>query len=109
MVTSGWPNSAVVALLGKLAAAGATLRYHGDFDGEGLRIAAAVAARTGAIPWRMTSADYLAAVSDGPGVGRVTQAPWDAELAGHLTRLNRTVSEEREAEKLLADLTAHLG
>ena len=60
-------------------------------------------------PWRMSSADYLAAGSDGPSVGRVTEAPWDAELAGHLTRLNRTVSEEREAEKLLADLAAHLG
>ena len=103
-VTAGWPNSASIALLSKLAAAGATLHYHGDFDGEGLRIAANVAARTGAIPWRMTSADYLAAVADGPGVGRVTPAPWDAELAAHLTRAGVTVPEERLAQKLLGVL-----
>ena len=47
-VTSGWPNSAVILLLQKLSAAGSRLHYHGDFDGEGLRIAAAVVARTGA-------------------------------------------------------------
>ena len=40
----GWPNSAAVLLLQKLAAAGTWLYYHGDFDGEGLRIAAAVVA-----------------------------------------------------------------
>jgi uncharacterized protein (TIGR02679 family) len=100
-VTAGWPNSAAIALLSKLAAAGATLHYHGDFDGEGLRIAANVAARTGAIPWRMTSADYLAAVAEGPGVGRVTPAPWDADLAAHLTQVGVTVPEERLAQKLL--------
>jgi len=73
VVTSGWPNSAVILLLQTLAAAGARLPYHGDLDGEGLRIAAAVVARTGAKPWRMTSADYLDAVADGPPAGRVTE------------------------------------
>ena len=104
VVTAGWPNSAAIALLSHLAAVGATLHYHGDFDGEGLRIAANVAARTGAIPWRMTSQDYLAAVAEGPGVGRVTPAPWDADLAVHLTQEGVTVPEERLAEKLLGAL-----
>jgi uncharacterized protein (TIGR02679 family) len=108
VVTAGWPNSAAIALLGKLAAAGATLRYHGDFDGEGLRIAANLAARTGAIPWRMTSQDYLAAVAEGPAAGRVTPAPWDADLAAHLTRHGVTVPEERLAESLLEALTSYL-
>lgn len=103
-VTAGWPNSAAIALLSKLAAAGATLHYHGDFDGEGLRIAANIAARTGAIPWRMTSEDYLGAVAEGPGVGRVTPAPWDADLAAHLTQAGVTVPEERLAEILLGAL-----
>jgi uncharacterized protein (TIGR02679 family) len=101
VVTAGWPNSAAIALLSKLAAAGALLRYHGDFDGEGLRIAANVAARTGAIPWRMTSQDYLDAVAEGPAVGRVTPAPWDADLAAHVTQAGVTVPEERLAERLL--------
>ncbi|WP_328335717.1 MULTISPECIES: DUF2399 domain-containing protein [unclassified Streptomyces] len=38
-LTSGWPNSAAVHLLHLLADRGAALRYHGDFDGEGIHIA----------------------------------------------------------------------
>jgi uncharacterized protein (TIGR02679 family) len=104
VVTSGWPNSAVILLLQKLAAVGTGLHYHGDFDGEGLRIAAAVVARTGAKAWRMTSADYLGAVTDGPSAGRVTEVPWDADLASHLARLGITVAEERVAAGLLDEL-----
>jgi uncharacterized protein (TIGR02679 family) len=102
--TSGWPSSAGILLLGKLAAAGTEVHYHGDFDGEGLRIAAHVIARTGARPWRMTSADYLGAVSAGPPPGRTTPAPWDPDLAEHLIREGVTVSEERVSATLLADL-----
>lgn len=101
VITSGWPNSAAILLLQRLAGGGSRLHYHGDFDGEGLRIAAAVAARTGAEPWHMTSADYLAAVSEGPPVGRVSEAPWDADLASHLSRTGVTVAEERVAAGLL--------
>jgi uncharacterized protein (TIGR02679 family) len=109
VVTSGWPNSAVILLLKKLAAAGTRLHYHGDFDGEGLRIAAAVVARTGAVPWRMTSADYLAAVSEGPPVGRMSDVPWDAALAARLTEVGITLSEERVAAELLDELAGHDG
>ncbi|WP_215541545.1 TIGR02679 family protein [Amycolatopsis sp. CA-230715] len=98
--TSGWPSSAGILLLKLLKDAGATLYYHGDFDGEGLRIAANVVARTGAVPWRMTTGDYLAAVADGPPVGRVTPVPWDSELAEHLVRVGKTVPEERVARIL---------
>ena len=104
VVTSGWPNSAAVLLLQKLAAAGTRLYYHGDFDGEGLRIAAAVVARTAATPWHLTSADYLSAVSEGPPVGRVSEVPWDPELAGHLARTGITLAEERVAATLLDEL-----
>jgi uncharacterized protein (TIGR02679 family) len=101
VVTSGWPSSAGILLLRKLAEAGTRLRYHGDFDGEGLRIAAHVLARTGALPWRMSSADYLGSVGKGPSAGRVTPAPWDDELAAHLERVGIAVSEERVANRLL--------
>jgi uncharacterized protein (TIGR02679 family) len=104
VVISGWPNSAAILLLQRLAAGGTALHYHGDFDGEGLRIAAAVVARTGAKPWRMTSSDYLGSVSDGPPAGRVSEVPWDVELADHMSRLGITVSEERVAAGLLDQL-----
>lgn len=85
--SSGWPNSAVIRLLRTLRDAGARLRYHGDFDGEGLRIAAYLMSKVDAEPWRMSTADYLTAL-DGtaalPDPGRITEAPWDPDLAAAL-------------------------
>ncbi len=104
--TSGWPNSAGILLLGGLREAGCPLRYHGDFDGEGIRIAANVISRVGATPWRMDAADYLQAVGSGPGVGRVTEAPWDPALATLMREHDVTVSEERVADSLLDELAA---
>ncbi|WP_268760546.1 TIGR02679 family protein [Protofrankia coriariae] len=130
--TAGWPSSAAITLLRQLAASDADLRYHGDFDGDGLRIAAHVMTRTGARPWRMAAADYLAAVAAMPseavradavpaaadhpaaaapagstGVarpGHVTDAPWDQDLAAALRARDIAVPEERLADILLADL-----
>jgi uncharacterized protein (TIGR02679 family) len=107
--TAGWPSSAGIMLLRRLRIAGSALRYHGDFDGDGLRIAAHVVARTGARPWRMSSTDYLGAVTaDGPPVGTVTAVPWDDGLAGHLVAAGTTVPEERVATTLLDELATHL-
>ncbi|MFI1361072.1 TIGR02679 family protein [Streptomyces sp. NPDC020898] len=105
--TSGWPNSAAIHLLRLLADHGATLRYHGDFDGEGIRIAAYLLDKTPARPWRMTAADYRAAVSrtpNGPHPGRLTEAPWDPELTRAMTEQGTAVVEELVADVLLADL-----
>jgi uncharacterized protein (TIGR02679 family) len=102
VTTSGWPNSAVMLLLRQT---NAEIRYHGDFDGEGLRIAAHVLARTGAVPWRMSTDDYLAGVRPGrPHPGRISDAPWDPALSTALREHGVTVSEEHVAEALLADL-----
>lgn len=106
--TSGWPNTAAMQLLLRLRESGTVLRYHGDLDGEGLRIAAYVLDRTGALPWRMSTADYLAAVSDtGPNPGRLTEAPWDPDLATALSERGVAVPEERVASTLLDDLEQH--
>jgi hypothetical protein len=100
--TSGWPTLAGVELLRGLAAGGAALRYHGDLDGEGVRIAAHVASRTGAQPWGMTTADYLSAVAaEGPPVGRVTEAPWDPHLAAAMRARGVAVPQERTCARLL--------
>ena len=106
--TSGWPNTAAMLLLRRLRDAGTVLRYHGDLDGEGLRIAAYVLDRTGAQPWRMSAADYLATVAEaGPDPGRLTEAPWDPDLAAALAERAVAVPEERVAATLLADLERH--
>ncbi|WP_202806036.1 TIGR02679 family protein [Actinopolymorpha alba] len=107
--TSGWPNSATILLLRRLREAGAEIRYHGDFDGDGLRIAAYVCSKVGAVPWRMTSRDYLAAATPGGrSPGRVTDVPWDAELGPHVRSLGVAVPEERVATELLDELAAQL-
>jgi uncharacterized protein (TIGR02679 family) len=103
--TSGWPNTAAITLLRQLRDTGAQLHYHGDFDGEGIRIAAYVLAKTGGQPWRMTAADYLAAVEvDGPPVGRVSEAPWDGDLAVAMRDRAVAVPEEKVLDLLMADL-----
>ncbi|MFI6444585.1 TIGR02679 family protein [Kitasatospora sp. NPDC050543] len=110
--TSGWPNTAAIHLLRRLAAGGASLQYHGDFDGEGVRIAAHVLAKTGARPWRMATEDYRAAatrVPSGPDPGRLTPAPWDPALVDVMAELRTAVVEEVIADVLLDDLADHRG
>ncbi|PVZ11037.1 TIGR02679 family protein [Actinomycetospora cinnamomea] len=101
--TAGWPNGAAVTLLRLLP----PVRYHGDLDGEGVRIAAHLATTFGAVPWRMTADDYMSSVPQtGPPVGRVSEAPWDPALAPALEAHRVAVHEERVAATLLDDMAA---
>lgn len=92
-------------LLRQLAAAGARLRYHGDFDVGGLGIGKRVIGVHGATPWRFGAADYLAAPK-GKTIApdAVFDSPWDPALAEALRRERRAVHEEVVAELLLSDL-----
>ncbi|MGW6025339.1 DUF2399 domain-containing protein [Streptomyces sp. NPDC055099] len=110
--TSGRPNSAAIHLLRLLADHGAFLRYHGDFDGEGIRIAAYLLDKTPARPWRMSATDYRAAVArtpHGPEPGRLTEAPWDPELTRAMAEHGTAVVEELVADVLSADLIEEAG
>lgn len=89
-----------------LAEAGAQLRYHGDLDGEGIRIAAHVTATTPATAWRMSAGDYLEAIRPhGPPAGRVTDAPWDPDLAPRVRKHGIAVFEEQVLSVLLDDMS----
>ncbi|WP_380281648.1 DUF2399 domain-containing protein [Kitasatospora purpeofusca] len=102
----------MIHLLRRLADDGVSLHYHGDFDGEGIRIAAHVMARTGAVPWRMGADEYRAAatrVPSGPAPGRLTPAPWDRLLVDSMAELRTSVVEEVVADLLLDDLTPGTG
>lgn len=63
--TSGQPQVAVLRLLDLLASSGTQLFYSGDFDPEGLAIAARLMARFPALlhPWHMGTEDYVRARS----------------------------------------------
>ncbi len=109
--TDGMPAAAQRTLLAQLAAAGAQLRYHGDFDWAGLRIGNWVMRRFGAQPWRFSSQDYLAAAADAEDRSRTLgadrfDADWDAALAAAMHLRGKAIDEEAVADSLLADLAA---
>jgi uncharacterized protein (TIGR02679 family) len=106
--TDGMPSAAQQTLLAQLAAAGARLRYHGDFDWGGLTIGNFVMREFGAKPWRFGTTDYLAATAE-HGIalrsGRPVVAQWDNALAGAMADRGVVVHEEGVAEMLMMDLT----
>ncbi len=92
-------------LLRQLTAAGARLRYHGDFDAGGLAIARRVIESFGARPWRLDAEAYRAAPKGEP-LSRATAlaSPWCPGLAEAMRRTGRSVHEEAVADCLLEDL-----
>ena len=82
--SSGRPTVAVVTLLRQLGARGATLHQHADFDAAGLAISGWLAERAGTVPWRMSAADYTAAVEVArrrlPLRGTLPPTDWDRAL-----------------------------
>ncbi len=106
--TEGVPSAACHKLLGDAVRAGVRLHWRADFDWAGLRITADAMARHGARPWRMTTADYTAALSKGestPLAGPPAASPWDPELARAMAKSGSAVMEERLLPALLSDLT----
>lgn len=93
-----------LVLLRQLRAAGARLRYHGDFDPAGLAIARRVMAESGALPWRLGRADYAAAPKGVKFVGCLGPTPWDPALREAMHDSRETVHEEAVFESLAEDL-----
>ncbi|MFC0099194.1 TIGR02679 domain-containing protein [Micromonospora marina] len=102
--TEGVPSVAVHTLLG--TAHRAVIRWRNDFDWIGVRLTAAALQRyPGAVPWRMTAADYLPAAGTGTALlGTPTETPWDHPLGESMRQTGRAVMEERLLDRLLADL-----
>lgn len=102
--TDGMPAAAQRALLVQLAAAGVTLRYHGDFDWPGLTIGNFVMRTFGAKPWRFGSEDYVATYGRRLQ-GAAVPAAWDAALGPRMAQHGYALDEEAVVEALLHDLT----
>lgn len=107
--TDGMPAAAQRVLLAQLAAAGARLFYHGDFDWPGLHIGNFVMRTFAARPWRFTAADYREALSGLPGGrtelgGAAVAASWDDELSAAMATCRIGVPEEAIADVLAGDL-----
>jgi len=114
--TMGQPAVVVTAVLDRLRATGAELRYHGDFDWPGIAIANPLVAGLGCRPWRFGAADYVGAlarlaptVAELPPLGpRPIPPTWDRPLGDEMARAGRAVHEELVLDDLLADLLADL-
>jgi uncharacterized protein (TIGR02679 family) len=105
----GMPSTAALVVLDGLIAAGATVRFHGDFDWRGVAIAGVLARKvSGAQSWRYGASCYRAAVQRGLGTvaltGRTTTSPWDADLAPAMEASGVAVYEEQVLDELLDDL-----
>jgi uncharacterized protein (TIGR02679 family) len=101
---NGQPNAAALHLLRLLAAAGAELRYHGDFDWGGIRIGNVVFDRLPARPWRFDVAAYRDAPRGHALSGAPAVARWDSALTDAMAAAGRTVEEELVLADLLDDL-----
>jgi len=114
---NGQPKTAARILLNRLREAGVKLAYHGDFDWPGIQIANLIMKRHGAVPLRMSCADYLAATlpfadktaSDQPKRSRLEGEPvtaiWDAGLTSAMLDHDQAIHEEQVLDLLLAELT----
>jgi uncharacterized protein (TIGR02679 family) len=104
---AGWPTDAVRALLGQLAASGATLRYHGDFDPEGVAIFRLLQREIEAVPWRYDAEAYRTALAENAD-RELPTAPIASErsdpLAQAIAAEGRAVPEELLVDRLLTDL-----
>ncbi|MDR0209871.1 MAG: TIGR02679 family protein [Pseudomonas putida] len=108
--TDGMPAAAQRILLDQLAAAGAHLHYHGDYDWPGIAIGNYVMRTWQAVPWRFGCRDYLEAVMVAPtrprdlALNRV-EALWDNALHIAMDTQGLAIPEEAVASNLLDDLS----
>jgi uncharacterized protein (TIGR02679 family) len=106
--TGGMPAAAQRTLLAQLAASGANLRYHGDFDWPGIHIGNFVMRAFVATPWRYGTAEYREAASAQRGLPLLSReqvrAVWDPDLAATMAEHGAAIHEEAVVEHLLQDL-----
>jgi uncharacterized protein (TIGR02679 family) len=107
MCTSGEPSMAARRLVAALVQGGARLRYHGDFDPDGVAIANGIIGR-GIEPWRFGADDYIAAAASTRALdglrGPAVDANWDPQLRSAMTAAGVVVYEEQVLDALIADL-----
>ncbi len=101
----GQPKTGGRMLLDNLTKAGCELRYHGDFDWDGLRIGNTITQVHGAKSWRFRASDYAdAPKGESLLVGFPATASWDADLGELMAQIGKCVHEEILLDLLLKDL-----
>lgn len=104
----GQPKTAGRLLLRELGKAGCELRYHGDFDWDGIRIANTITQAHGARSWRFGANDYAEAPKGETSLSGFPATPsWDPRLGELMAETGKCVHEEALLEPLLCDLAAY--
>ncbi|WP_454561297.1 DUF2399 domain-containing protein [Mycobacterium haemophilum] len=103
--TLGNPSSTETTALAALGAAGWNIAVRADFDPVGIRnVTALLNSIPQAVPWRMTTADYIASAPTTLAKEPVPATPWEPELAEAINTLRRIAFEESLMGRLLDDL-----
>ena len=106
--TEGQPSLACQKLLVGCNEKALKLRYHGDFDWGGIRIANYVNRITPGIkPWRYRASDYETFANGCQLKGSPVDASWDATLRRAMEAGGQAYHEEQLLPVLLADLRGH--
>jgi uncharacterized protein (TIGR02679 family) len=105
------PSSEMLAALTRMGERDYRLHVRGDFDSFGLEhVGTLLREVPGAVPWRMSVADYLATTASGDGTGLSAKFPlsadWDPGLVAAMQERGLAGNEEALLEVLLADLEA---
>ncbi len=107
MCLDGQPKTGGRMLLDALAKAGYELRYHGDFDWDGVRIGNTITQAHGATSWRFGATDYAEAPKgESSLVGLPVTPSWDPQLGELMAQVGKCVHEEILLEALLSDLAS---
>jgi uncharacterized protein (TIGR02679 family) len=101
----GQPGAAALTLLRRLTDSGAALRYHGDFDWPGIRIANHLASRLPFTPWRFDEGAYREVGLQGSALTGAPATPsWGPGLGRAMAEIGWVVEEERVVGDLVEDL-----
>ena len=102
----GQPTLTCLTLLSRLCQLGYELKYHGDFDWGGLRIANRIYAAVGFVPWRFSAADYQVTSANHRKLRPpASEAIWDKDLAAKIRSAGVAIEEESLIELLIGDLS----
>jgi uncharacterized protein (TIGR02679 family) len=103
--TNGQPRAATMVVLRSLAAAGARLRHHGDFDWGGIMIGNLLHRHLPVEPCKFDRHAYLRAVALHPHAAPLTGSPisatWDSGLADAMREAGYRIEEELVVSDLL--------
>ena len=103
----GTPSALEVSAIAASLGAGWRVTGRAHFDAGGIRhVQSVLTGVPGAVPWRMTSADYHESVPSRSSDEQISITPWDPSLSAAMAEAGKVAFEETLIPQLLADVRA---